>query len=221
MIESQKEDVYMWPFQTRVNASREATGVIALFRQPPSVKVQAGRQFYQHKAEETYPAAGDVFRAASFGMSEKEFDDCMRKDAVIKVDSTSHAWTSYSTTMFGHEFSIEAKYLGGRLYRLVMGSPLFGGYTTPKIIELRKAVVEMFTEKYGKPNRKSIATSGISSRDTWDFGGKTIEVVLDDHLSKYDMGLFIVITSTAMEAEAEANREAENRAKYSEYGAYF
>ena len=211
----------MWPFHTKGNAGSGATGMIALLRQPASVKVDADRPFYQHKAEETYPAVGDVFRGVSFGMSEKGFDQCIRKDAVVNVDSTSHAWTSYSTTMFGHEFSIGAKYLGGRLYRLVMGSPLFGGYTTPKIIELRKAVVEMFTEKYGKPNRNSIATSGISSRDTWDFGGKTIEVVLDDHLSKYDMGLFIVITSTAMEAEAEANREAEYRSKYSEYSANF
>lgn len=168
-----------------------------------------------------YPEAGDVFRAVSFGMSEKEFEDCMRKDAVVNVDSTSHAWISYSTTMFGHKFSIESKYLGGRLYRLVMGSPLFGGYTTPQIIELRTAIVEMFTEKYGDQTGKSISMSGISSRDTWDFGGKTIEVVLDDHLSKYDMGLFIVITSTAMEAEAEAHREAEYRSKYSEYSANF
>ena len=52
-----------------------------------------------------YPEVGDVFRGVSFGMSEKEFEDCMRKDAVVNVDSTSHAWTSYSTTMFGHKFS--------------------------------------------------------------------------------------------------------------------
>jgi hypothetical protein len=179
------------------------------------------RTAMQTAPEPKYPKIGDVYRSVSFGMSEKEFEDCMRKDAVVNVDSTSHAWASYSTTMFGHKFSIESKYLGGRLYRLVMGSPLFGGYTTPQIIELRTAIVEMFTEKYGDQTGKSISMSGISSRDTWDFGGKTIEVVLDDHLFKHDMGLFIIITSTAMEAEAEANREAENRLKYSEYSANF
>jgi hypothetical protein len=179
------------------------------------------RTAMQSESKPKYPAVGDAYRATSFGMSKQEFEDCMRKDAVVNVDSTSHAWASYSTTMFGHKFTIETKYLGGRLYRLVMGSPLFGGYTTPQIIELRKAVVEMFTEKYGDQTSKSIAMSGIASRDTWDFGGKTIEVVLDDHLFKHDMGLFIIITSTAMEAEAEANREAENRLKYSEYSANF
>lgn len=175
----------------------------------------------QTAPEPKYPKIGDVYRSVSFGMDENEFDLCMRKDKIVRVDSTSHAWTSYDTTMFGHEFNISAKYLDGKLYRLVLGSPLFGGFTTPKLIELKKAVVEMFTEKYGEETSKSISMRSIACRYTWDFGGKIIEVVLDDHVFKTDMALFIAITSTAMQDEAVANREAENRSKYSEYSANF
>ena len=175
----------------------------------------------QTALEPKYPKIGDVYRSVSFGMDENEFDLCMRKDKIVRVDCTSHAWTSYETTMFGHEFSIGAKYLDGKLYRLVLGSPLFGGFTTPQLIELEKAVVEMFTEKYGEETSKSISMRSIACSYTWDFGGKTIRVVLDDHVFKTDMALFIAITSTAMEAEKAAKIEAENVAKYSEYSANF
>ena len=77
----------------------------------------------------------------------------------------------------------------------------------------------MFTEKYGEETSKSISMRSIACRYTWDFGGKIIEVVLDDHAYKNNMVLFIAITSTAMEAEKAAKIEAENVAKYSEYSA--
>lgn len=175
----------------------------------------------QSASKPKYPETGDVFRSISFGMDEKEFEQRMRKDEAIRVDNESHAWTSYHTDMFGSEFDINAKYIDGRLFKLIFGSELYGRYSAGELLDLQKAVIGMFTEKYGKPTGNSISMSGIASTSTWDFGGKTIRVVLDDHMFKNDMALFIAITSTAMEAEQAAKIEAENMAKYSEYSDNF
>lgn len=179
------------------------------------------RAALQNASKPKYPEVGDVFRSISFGMDEKEFEQRMRKDEAVKVDSESHAWTSYHTDMFGSKFYINAKYIDGRLFKLTLGSELYGRYSAGEVLDLQKAVIGMFTEKYGKPTGNTISMRGVASTSTWDFGGKTIRVVLDDHAFKNDMALFIAITSTAMEAEQAAKIEAENVAKYSEYSANF
>lgn len=166
-----------------------------------------------------YPEAGDVFRSISFGMTEQEYTKRVRKDPAIRLDDT-HAFPIYSFKMFGVDFTFSEKYLDGRLYRLRLGSELYGGYTTPKAIELQKAVEGMFREKYGEPTHHSFSMRGVESTSTWDFGGKTIEVALATAF-KHDIAVFITITSTAMEEEAAAKREAENKSKYSEYSKNF
>ena len=195
------------------NGTSKALGMLkTLFFSPEYILEQEQRKF-------EYPQVGDVFRSVSFGMTEQEYTKRVRKDPEIKLDDT-HAFPIYSFKMFGVDFTFNEKYLDGRLYRFQLSSELYGGYTTPKAVELQKAVEGMFREKYGEPTHHSFSMRGVESTSTWDFNGKTIEVALAT-VFKHDIGVFITITSTAMEEEAAAKREAENKAQYANFSANF
>lgn len=211
----------MWPFGTKKKVDSNDVGMLAVLDQPPTNPTdpdQASRQFYQHSAEETYPAVGDVFRGISFGMSEDAFQACMRSDPEVRIDD-SHAFPLHHITMFGTEFLISERYLNERLFRLFLFSDSMAAYCE-MLTELKDACIGMMEEKYGKSTGLGNTRTYYNSGHCWDFNGKVIEVTTVCE-GKHCKQVAIVITSTAMEDEAKRGRVARNKAEYSKYGAYF
>lgn len=210
----------MWPFQTRGNADNDSVGMLSFLRQPPSVNIESreGRAFYKPKVQKTYPAVGDVFRGVSFGMSEDEFQACMRADPQVRIDD-DHAFPLHHITLFGTEFLISASYLKERLFRLFLYSDSMAAYSE-KLAELKDACVGMMEEKYGESTGLGNTRTYYNSGHCWDFNGKVIEVTVKSS-GRHGQEVVIVITSTAMEDEDKRGRVAKNKAEYSKYGAYF
>lgn len=165
-----------------------------------------------------FPAHGDVFRSVSFGMTEAEYQTAMRHDEQIMTDNT-HAHPIFKHRMFGSEFMFNPKYLDGELFRLTLYSDTYG-YYSEEVREIHEAVISMFTEKFGESTPLGDTVQRYAGSKVWDFNGKTIEVALMG-CGKYGQYVGIIITSTAMEAEAKALRKAAMMAKCTEYSADF
>ena len=172
----------------------------------------------QNAPKPKYPEVGDVFRSISFGMSEDEFEACMRRDPEVRIDS-EHASPIHYITLFGTEFIISASYLNGRLFRLFLSGDGMRSYSD-ELNELKDACIGMMQEKYGDSTGLGNTRTYYGIGHCWDFSGKVIEVTIVG-AGKYGQEVDIVITSTAMEDEEKRVRVEKNVAEYSKYGAYF
>lgn len=172
----------------------------------------------QNAQKPKYPEVGDVFRSISFGMSEDEFEACMRRDTEVRIDS-EHASPIHYITLFGTEFLISASYLNERLFRLFLSGDSMRSYSD-ELNELKDACIGMMQEKYGESTGLGNTRTYYGSGHCWDFNGKVIEVTIVGS-GKYGKNVSIVITSTAMEDEEKRGRVEKNKAEYSKYGAYF
>ncbi|MGB4405586.1 MAG: hypothetical protein WBI82_01845 [Sphaerochaeta sp.] len=170
------------------------------------------------------PLYGYAYRSIPFGITKGQFYKIVSRDPEIKIDN-SHGFPLYSTTLFGWEFWISNNHFedNGLLYGLQLaGEGLFRICGMQRGLEVVTAVNEMFTERFGSPQGMGVSAKDSGLWSKWNIiegGGKSIETVVKE--GGFGYGLFILITSTAMEAEAAAAREAENKANYSKYSADF